>query len=107
VIRTGQISKYDYVDEAQNIQHYGQRVPPTYDITKIPSEFPLFLSYGGQDTLSDVQDVKVLFSDLNNVHDASNRVVLFKDDYAHIDFIAGDNAKQVVYDPMIAFFNAH
>jgi lysosomal acid lipase/cholesteryl ester hydrolase len=106
VIRRGKIAKYDYVNEAQNIQHYGQRVPPTYDMTKIPSEFPLFLGYGGKDFLSDVQDVKVLLNDLGD-QDANNRVVLFKDNYAHADFIAGDNAKEVVYDPMIAFFNSH
>ncbi|AES71716.1 transmembrane protein, putative [Medicago truncatula] len=28
-------------------------------------------------------------------------VVLLKDNYAHVDFIAAVNAKQVVYDPMI------
>ena len=106
MIRTGKIAKYDYVNEAQNIQHYGQRVPPTYDMTKISSEFPLFLGYGGKDFLSDVRDVKVLLNDLSD-QDANKRVVLFKDNYAHADFIAGDTAKEVVYDPMIAFFNAH
>ena len=106
MIRTGKIAKYDYVNAAQNTLHYGQTVPPTYDMTKIPSEFPLFLGYGGKDFLSDVQDVKVLLNDLGN-QDANKRVVLFKDDYAHADFIAGYNAKEVVYDPMIAFFNTH
>ncbi|WJX28746.1 hypothetical protein P8452_17428 [Trifolium repens] len=91
MIRTGQIAKYDYNDEIQNMLHYGygQRVPPIYDITKIPSEFPLFLGYGGKDYLSDVQDVI-------NDHDADKLVVLFTDDYAHADYIAGFNAKQVV-----------
>jgi lysosomal acid lipase/cholesteryl ester hydrolase len=95
VIRTGQIAKYDYNDDIQNMLHYGQRVPPIYDITKIPSEFPLFLGYGGKDYLSDVQDVNVLLNDLND-HDADKLVVLFTDDYAHADYIAGFNAKQVV-----------
>ncbi|KAK2450129.1 triacylglycerol lipase [Trifolium repens] len=106
LIRTGQIAKYDYNDEIQNMLHYGQRVPPIYDITKIPSEFPLFLGYGGKDYLSDVQDVNVLLNDLND-HDADKLVLLFTDDYAHVDYIAGFNAKQVVYDPMIAFLNFH
>ncbi|KAK2396133.1 triacylglycerol lipase [Trifolium repens] len=30
MIRTGQIAKYDYNDEIQNMLHYGQRVPPIY-----------------------------------------------------------------------------
>ncbi|XP_058760913.1 triacylglycerol lipase 2-like [Vicia villosa] len=102
MIRTGQIAKYDY--RFLNTLHYRQMVPPTYDMTKIPKDFPLFISYGGKDYLSDVQDVKVLLNDLSN-HDATNLVVLYKDEYAHLDFVAALDAKQVVYDPMIAFYN--
>ncbi|MCI13306.1 triacylglycerol lipase 2-like, partial [Trifolium medium] len=61
---------------------------------------------GGQDILADVQDVKLLLNDLNN-HNPNKLVVLFKEDYAHVDFGVDVNAKQVIYDPMIAFFNAH
>ncbi|CAJ1958137.1 unnamed protein product [Sphenostylis stenocarpa] len=103
MIRTGAITKYDYGDQVQNMQHYGQPVPPPYDMTKIPEEFPLFLSYGGQDTLSDVNDVQVLLNDLNN-HGGSKLVALLKEDYAHIDFVLGVNANQMVYDPMMDFF---
>ncbi|KAL5076181.1 hypothetical protein RYX36_015165 [Vicia faba] len=101
-----QIAKYDYDYEAQNMLHYGKEVPPTYDMTTIPKEFPLFISYGGKDYLSDVQDVKVLLNDLNN-HDADKLVVLYKDEYAHLDFIGAFDAKQVVYDPMIVFYNSN
>ncbi|CAI8597840.1 unnamed protein product [Vicia faba] len=104
MIRTGQIAKYDY--GLRNILHYGQLVPPTYDMTKIPEEFPLFISYGGKDYLSDVQDVKILLNDLRN-HDANKLVVLYKDEYAHVDFIMAIDAKQVLYDPMIAFYNSN
>lgn len=106
MIRTGNIAKYDYVDQAQNVQHYGQRVPPTYDLTKIPNELPLFLGYGGKDMLADVKDVKVLLNDLQD-HDANKLVEVFNEDYAHIDFIMGVTAKQIVYDPMIDFFNGY
>ncbi|CAK8566515.1 unnamed protein product [Lathyrus sativus] len=106
MIRTGKIAKYDYVYEAQNMLHYGQGVPPTYDMTKIPKEFPLFISFGGKDYLSDVQDVKVLLNDLSN-HDADKLVVLYKDEYAHLDFVGAFDVKQVIYDPMIAFYNSN
>ncbi|CAJ2668479.1 unnamed protein product [Trifolium pratense] len=75
-------------------------------MAKIPSEFPLFLGVGGQDILSDVQDVNLLLNDLNN-HDPNKLVELIKEDYAHLDFGVDVNAKQVIYDPMIAFFKAH
>jgi lysosomal acid lipase/cholesteryl ester hydrolase len=106
VIRTWKIAKYDYGDEGQNMEHYGKPVPPPYDMTQIPNEFPLFMSYGGQDQLSDVKDVQVLLNDLKD-HDAAKLVVAFKEAYAHMDFTFGVNAKQEVYDPMMAFFNAN
>ncbi|CAJ2668468.1 unnamed protein product [Trifolium pratense] len=106
MIRTGKIAKYDYVNPLLNVLHYGQVVPPTYDVTKISSEFPIFLGYGGQDFLSDVEDVKILLNEVN-AQNSTNRVVSFKEDYAHIDYIASFNATQGVYDTMISFFNAH
>jgi lysosomal acid lipase/cholesteryl ester hydrolase len=66
----------------------------------------VFLGHGGQDMLSDVQDVKVLLDDLQD-HDANKLVAAFNQDYGHADFVMAVSAKQVVYDPMIAFFNAH
>ncbi|KAK7393830.1 hypothetical protein VNO78_22394 [Psophocarpus tetragonolobus] len=106
MIRTGKIAKYDYGEQGKNMQHYGQAVPPVYDMTAIPNEFPLFLSYGGQDMLSDVNDVQVLLNDLQD-HDSNKLVVLFKEEYAHLDFVRAINAKQMIYDPMIAFFNVN
>ncbi|XP_020230330.1 triacylglycerol lipase 2 [Cajanus cajan] len=106
MIRTGSIAKYDYGDPEQNMLHYRQLFPPSYVMTAIPNEFPLFLSYGGLDTLSDVKNVLLLLSDLKD-HDRNNLVVLFKDDYAHVDFFMGANVKQVIYDPMVDFFKAN
>ncbi|KAI4308368.1 hypothetical protein L6164_031458 [Bauhinia variegata] len=103
MIRTGTIAMYNYGDEEQNMAHYGQPCPALYDMTSIPNDFPLFLSHGGQDTLSDVEDVQLLLDDLKD-HDKDKLVVLFREEYAHNDFILGVNAKQVVYDPMMAFF---
>ncbi|XP_020211110.1 triacylglycerol lipase 2 [Cajanus cajan] len=103
MIRTGKIAKYDYGDLVQNTMHYGQIFPPLYDMTTIPKEFPLFVSYGGQDMLADVNDVQLLLNDLKD-HDKNKLVVLLKENYAHIDFVRAFNAKQMVYDPMMAFF---
>ncbi|MED6186668.1 hypothetical protein PIB30_068940 [Stylosanthes scabra] len=104
VIRTGKIAMYDYADQEQNILHYGQASPPLYDMGSIPNGFPLFLSYGGKDLLSDVKDVQLLLTDLKD-HDKNKLVVLFIEDYAHADFVMGVNAKQIVYDPIMAFFH--
>ncbi|CAJ1965288.1 unnamed protein product [Sphenostylis stenocarpa] len=106
MIRTGKIAKYDYGDEGENMQHYGQPDPPLYDMTTIPKEFPLFLTYGGQDMLSDVKDVQHLLNDLQD-HNANKLVVLFKEDYAHLDFVRAVNANQMIYDPIMSFYRVN
>lgn len=94
---------YDYGNEDDNMNHYGQPTPPVYNMTRIPNDFPLFLSYGGKDLLSDVEDVKLLLDNLKD-HQGDKLVVQFVEEYAHADFVFGENANQVVYDPLMAFF---
>ncbi|KAF5814570.1 putative triacylglycerol lipase [Helianthus annuus] len=106
VIRSGTITMYDYGNVYDNKKHYGQLTPPVYDMGSIPKDFPMYLSYGGQDELSDVQDVKTLLESVKD-HDPNKLVVQYKEDYAHADFVFGVNAKEVVYDPMIKFFKNH
>ncbi|KAK7339325.1 hypothetical protein VNO77_19985 [Canavalia gladiata] len=102
VIISGQVEKFDY--GTQNMIHYGQPIPPVYDLAKIPNEFPLFISYGGKDALSDVNDVHVLLKDLKN-HNEKKLTLLFKEDYGHLDFVMAVNAKQMIYDPVLTFFS--
>ncbi|KAJ9551884.1 hypothetical protein OSB04_015929 [Centaurea solstitialis] len=106
MIRTGAIKMYDYGNAFCNQKHYGQSTPPVYDMGSIPRDFPMYLSYGGADELSDVEDVKTLLKSLND-HNPDKLVAQYKEDYAHADFIFAVNAKEVVYNPMMAFFNLH
>ncbi|KAL5581776.1 hypothetical protein UlMin_014218 [Ulmus minor] len=106
MIRGGAIAMYDYGNEADNMKQYGQSTPPIYNMSNIPNELPLFLAYGGQDTLSDPNDVHTLLGSLKN-HDGDKLVALFRDNYAHADFVMGVNANTVVYDPLISFFEQH
>lgn len=93
---------YDYGDAGQNMEHYGQATPPLYNMSSIPNDLPLFLSYGGADALSDVRDVKLLLDSFKD-HDGDKLVIQYREDYAHMDFVMGENAKEVVYDPLMAF----
>ncbi|XP_043723545.1 triacylglycerol lipase 2-like [Telopea speciosissima] len=104
--RKGLVSKYDYGREELNMEHYGQRKPPIYNLSNIPRDLPLFLSYGGRDALSDVGDVELLLDSLK-FHDGEDLTTLFLKDYAHADFIMGVNAKEMVYNALIAFFRRH
>ncbi|XP_054799171.1 triacylglycerol lipase 2-like isoform X3 [Prosopis cineraria] len=103
MIRQGTIAMYDYENKVENIKHYGQPLPPVYDISRIPNDLPLFISYGGADALSDVRDVRRLLEILDGHHD-DKLVVQYRDDYAHADYVMGQNAKQDIYDPLISFF---
>ncbi|KAL3572962.1 hypothetical protein D5086_026866 [Populus alba] len=103
MIRTGTIAMYDYGNENDNMDHYGQPTPPVYNMTSIPNDLPLFLGYGGKDYITDVRDVQVLLDNLKD-HDGDKLVVQYTDEYAHADFVLGVNANQIVYDPAIAFF---
>lgn len=104
--RKGTIAMYDYGNEDDNMNHYGQPTPPVYNMTKIPKDLPLFLSYGGKDLLSDVKDVKHLLGNLKD-HDSDKLVVQYIKNYAHADFVFGIQANRDVYDPMMAFFRLH
>ncbi|KAK4492824.1 hypothetical protein RD792_000149 [Penstemon davidsonii] len=103
VIRHGTIEMYDYGSEDANNEHYGQSTPPGYNMTSIPDDLPLFLAYGGKDLISDVNDVQTLINTLVD-HDPDKLVELYREDYAHLDFVNGVNANQVVYNPLMAFF---
>lgn len=94
---------YDYENIEENTKHYGQPSPPVYDMTRIPNDLPLFVSYGGADALSDVKDVRLLLEILEG-HEGDKLVVQYRDDYAHADYVMGQNAKKDVYDPLISFF---
>ncbi|KVH93174.1 AB-hydrolase lipase domain-containing protein [Cynara cardunculus var. scolymus] len=91
---------------SENRRHYGQSTPPAYNIESIPKNIPFFLSHGGADALSDVNDVKHLLQTLKD-HDRDKIVVQFQEDYAHADFVMGTNARQVVYEPLMTFFKRY
>ncbi|KAJ9170008.1 hypothetical protein P3X46_018145 [Hevea brasiliensis] len=103
MIREGTITMFNYNNKDENRKHYGQPTPPVYKMTNIPKHLPLFLSNGGADALSDVNDVQLLLDSLKD-HDGDKLVIQYRADYAHADYVMGENAKQDVYEPLIAFF---
>ena len=103
VVRHGVLAKFNYVRPDYNIEHYGEVFPPIYNLSNIPHDLPLFLSYGGRDALSDVRDVGNLLDALK-FHDVDRLSVQFIEEYAHADYIMGVNAKDIVYNAIVSFF---
>ncbi|KAE9599540.1 putative triacylglycerol lipase [Lupinus albus] len=106
VYRNGVLRKFDYFSPIQNFMHYGQLSPPRYNLFNIPHDIPLFLSYGGKDALSDVNDIHRLLHVLK-FHEADKLTVQFIKEYAHADFVMGINAKDIVYNDVLSFLSRH
>ncbi|XP_078166828.1 triacylglycerol lipase 2-like isoform X3 [Carex rostrata] len=102
--RGGFLAKYNYQNKEQNMEHYGQSEPPVYNISNVPHDLPLFVGYGGQDSISDGRDVDLLLNDLK-FHVTGKLKSHFVKDYAHIDFVMGISAKTMLYNDVISFFN--
>ncbi|KAF9602363.1 hypothetical protein IFM89_027037 [Coptis chinensis] len=102
-VRDGVLSKFNYGNPEVNMEHYGQAKPPVYDLTNIPKNLPIFISYGGKDALADPRDVGLLLDSLK-LHDGDKLTVQFVKDYAHADFIMGVTATEIVYNALVAFF---
>ncbi|KAL6533475.1 hypothetical protein OROMI_027587 [Orobanche minor] len=105
-VRSGVVAKYDY-GVVMNLQNYGAAQPPVYDLSKIPSDFPLFISYGGQDAMADVKDVGILLDILRSTHDEDKMEVRYIEEYAHVDFIMAVNANGRVYNHIVDFFRKY
>lgn len=101
MIRKGTFAKYDY-GLIKNLKLYGQLKPPSFDLSHIPSSLPIWMGYGGNDALADVQDVQRTITELQ-----SKPYTLFLENYGHIDFLLSTYAKRDVYDNMIAFFRSY
>ncbi|KAJ4757644.1 Lipase [Rhynchospora pubera] len=104
VFRGGILTKYNYQNEEKNMEIYGQNEPPVYNLSNVPHDLPLFIGYGGQDSISDERDVKLLLNDLK-FHVTSKLKIHYVNDYAHIDFVMGISAKMMLYNEVMAFFN--
>ncbi|KAJ6298762.1 hypothetical protein OIU76_019841 [Salix suchowensis] len=103
-VRDGVLAKYNYGNPNFNVMHYGEAKPPIYNLSNIPHNLPIFISYGGKDALSDVRDVELLLDSLK-LHDVDKLTIQYIKDYAHADFIMGVNAKDIVYNQVVSFFN--
>ncbi|KAL5707110.1 sterol esterase [Ranunculus cassubicifolius] len=100
MIRKGKFAMYDYGLLGNRI-HYGQFTPPTFDVSSIPESLPIWMGYGGNDSLADVKDVKHMLRELSSMPE-----LLYIESYGHLDFVLSTKAKEDVYDDMIRFFGS-
>jgi len=92
---------YDY-GTAGNMEHYNSTTPPQYHPENLNPKLPVAIFYGGEDDLSDVKDVERLMTMLPNVVYGH-----LEPEYAHADFVWGENAKDIIYAPVLALLNKY
>ncbi|KAK2985833.1 hypothetical protein RJ640_018699 [Escallonia rubra] len=90
MIRKGTFAKYDY-GRWKNLRRYGELRPPKFDLSHIPDSLPLWMGYGGSDSLADVMDVQHTLKELQSKPD-----LLYLENYGHIDFLLSVTANEDV-----------
>ncbi|CAK7330007.1 unnamed protein product [Dovyalis caffra] len=100
MIRKGTFSHYDY-GMFKNLKLYGRLNPPAFDLSLIPKTLPLWMGYGGSDSLADVTDVEHTLKQLQG-----KPALLYLENYGHIDFLLSTRGKEDVYNNMIGFFRS-
>lgn len=107
----GSFAKYDYewglgvVANAgfANLKHYGQLLPPRYDLSKWPSDVNFAIFAGSLDTLADPKDVGVMLDELPSGQPISYQMM---EGWGHVDFVWGDTAATDLYPNVIALLSS-
>ncbi|XP_045483994.1 lipase 3-like [Pieris rapae] len=88
--------RYDY-GPIQNMLRYGKTQPPEYNLLNIKN--PVFIHYSDGDIRTNDVDIKLLYDSL----DTTKELIRVPDDnFSHIDFMWGKNARSVLYDRVIS-----
>ncbi|XP_041517270.1 tear acid lipase-like protein [Microtus oregoni] len=97
-VRTGLFQAYDWGSAFLNMLHYNQRTPPPYKVKDM--KVPTAMWSGGKDFLADPIDVRHLEANISNL--IYHKKIA---DYNHLDFVIGLNARNEVFDEIVAFIN--
>ncbi|XP_026754669.2 lipase 1-like [Galleria mellonella] len=81
----------------ENIELYGSPVPPAYDVSQVT--VPVHLYHGLGDYVTNSSDILYLAQQLNNVIGVKE---VERPSFTHFDFIWGIDAKELVYDDVVA-----
>ena len=95
-----EFKKFDFGNQDENMEHYGQAEPPSYDFQNVQA--PVVLLAGDKDYLADPLDVYRLSQVLPNVQKFD---VIDIPGFTHFDFAIAIDADQAVYYPIIDMMN--
>jgi len=97
MVISGKMQMYDFRDVKKNQQHYGQTIPPVYDLAKVRGKLHLFSSK--EDYLADSNDVDEFLIPNLNPNVVQEHVVF--DEYSHLDFVWSPTIHNDVYQVIL------
>ncbi|XP_023025870.2 lipase 3-like [Leptinotarsa decemlineata] len=86
-----------------NLEKYGAETPPQYDLSKITT--PVYLFHGANDYLAAKADIDTLHEKFSS--GVATKVLMEDSMWAHMDFVFGINASEVVYSKITDIFEKH
>lgn len=99
-IKSGEFQGYDWGNEHDNILHHGMSGVPTYKLWDVNSPIALYVA-GDNDWMAQPEDTIQTTNELPFVVPGMIHQVEYEK-WAHVDFVFGIDAKQYVYDDVIA-----
>jgi len=94
IVKCGKTRKYKHEKNKINMEKYGKKTPPSYDISKITA--PVYLYYGNIDQFTHEKDIAYLLRNLKSVK--HNQLYT---NWDHMDFLLGADAPKILYTPII------
>lgn len=95
-MRSNGFRKFDYDDVQKNEAVYGQKEPPTYNLTQVTT--PTFFHYSTGDETATTDNVMTLKSRLPNF---IGSYVVPREDFAHIDFVYSTYVRRLLNDKVV------
>lgn len=98
----GEFVRYDYGSTAKNLEVYGTKTAPAYNLTKITTDVWIF--HVINDWVATRKDIKTLLKKLKN-----NKYTIGIEDpnFTHMDFIYGEDIVDLVYNKIIKILNTY
>ncbi|KAL0488445.1 triacylglycerol lipase [Acrasis kona] len=97
-VTTDGFQMLDYGSVEENMKHYNQEKPPSYNVTNIKTDIAVF--YGGMDSLGDAEDISLW---LPMLPQHRLRMKKYYPSYGHLDFVWSFNAARDIYESIVDY----
>lgn len=102
---SGRFSRFDYGHPMTNLAVYGQPIPPTWPIHRIPTKMKILIIYGATDWFIDKTNAQKLIRMLRNLgHYVQGAMI---SNWNHVDFLMGYQTGKLVFDRTVKFLDLY